>query len=209
MGTYDAKLGLTDLSSEALAEKGENHANMCTGLAWLTLPAGFLTSLSSECANLRVLDQEVLFFGGKVKFEAKRVSERKVKSFIKELWGFVTAQADGELQKILDTGFEARSKGSPVETLDMPEGLKYIYNGVTGEFEVRWGRVKNAINFKVSINTGDPLNEKEWVVVGYTSKARFTVNGQESGKFVYVRVQAQGRKGLKSQVSQTLRGLAA
>jgi hypothetical protein len=209
MGTYDPKLGLTDLSSEALAEKGENHATMCTGLAWLTLPAGFLTALSAECATLRVLDQEVLFFGGKVKFEAKRVSERKVRAFIKELWGFVTAQADGELQNILDTGFEARSKGAPVENLDMPEGLKTIFTGVTGELEVRWGTVKNAINYKVSINTGDPLKESEWMVVGYTSKARFTVTGQESGKFINVRVQAQGRKGLKSQVSQAVRGLAA
>lgn len=209
METFDVKLGLTDITSEALADKGDNHVTMCTGLAWLTLPAGFLTGLTAECANLRALDQEVLFHGGKVKYNAKRTSERKVKSTIKELGGFVTAQADGELQRILDTGFEARSKGTPVEFLDMPENLKYIFTGVSGEFEVRWGRVKNAINTKVFVNTGDPLNEKDWVLVGYTSKSRYMITGQESGKFVNVRVQAQGRKGLKSQVSQAIRGLAA
>ena len=209
MATYDVKLGLTDITSEALAEKGDNHVVMCTGLAWLTLPAGFLTGLTGECTILRTLDQEVLFHGGKVKFEAKRVSERKVKSTIKKLGGYVTAQADGDLQKILDTGFEAHSKGTPVDTLDMPGSLKYIFTGVTGEFEVRWGRVKNAINTKVFVNTGDPLNEKDWVLVGYTSKSRFMITGQESGKYINVRVQAQGRKGLKSQVSQTVRGLAA
>lgn len=209
MQTFEVKLGLAAITSEALAEKGDNHVTMCTGLAWLTLPVGFLAGLTTQCATLRTVDQEVLFHGGKLKFEEKRVAERAVKGTIKELGGYVTAQADGDLERILATGFQARSKGKPVEFLDMPENLKYIFTGVSGEFEVRWGRVKNAINFKVSINTGDPLNEKDWVVVGYTSKARFTVQGQESGKFINVRVQAQGRKGLKSQVSQTVRGLAA
>jgi hypothetical protein len=209
MATYDVKLGLAGITSEALAEKGDNHVTMCTGLAWLTLPAGFLAGLTGDCTALRTLDEEVLFHGGKLKFQAKRVAEVKVKGTIKELGGFVTAQSDGDLDKILATGFEARSKGTPVVILEMPEGLKTIFTGVTSELEVRWGTVKNAINFKVFVNTGDPLKESDWQVVGYTSKTRFTITGQESGKFVNVRVQAQGRKGLKSQVSQVVRGLAA
>ena len=209
MQTFEVKLGLSRITSEALAEKGDNHVTMCTGLAWLTLPAGFLAGLTAECTTLRTVDQEVLFHGGKLKFEEKRIAERSVKGTIKELGGFVTAQAGGDLEKILATGFESRSKGTPVLLLDMPTNLQTIFTGVSGELEVRWSRVQHAINFKVSINTGDPLIEKDWVVVGYTSKARFTVTGQESGKFINVRVQAQGRKGLKSQVSQTVRGLAA
>lgn len=209
METFSVKYGLTNITSEALAERGDNHVTMCTGLAWLTLPAGFLASLTSACDELRTLDEEVLFHGGKLKFEEKHASERTVKKIIRELGGFVNAQCNGELAKVLATGFQARSKGTPVLVLDIPGNLRPIFTNVPHEVELRWNVVPNAINYKVYVNGGDPLKPEGWTLVGYTSKTRFVVTDLESATYYNFRVQAQGRKSLVSAMSQTVRGLAA
>lgn len=209
METFIPKLGLTGLTSEALVEKGDNHVTMCTGLAWLTLPAGFLTGLSGNCAQLKRLDQEVLFNGGRVTFQAKHSMERKVRGNIRDLCGYVQAQSGGDLERILATGFEVRRKGAPVERIAMVQDLRNELTNVSGTVELRWPTVEHGINYKVFGNAGDPLKEEDWKLLGYTSKGRFTATDLESGKFYSFRVQAQGRKGLEAQVSQAVRVLAA
>ena len=209
MANYTVKQGTNGITSEALVDKGNNNVTMCTGLAWLTLPVGFLAEITAECDILNGLDEEVLFHGGKITFEAKRSSEVRLRKLIKKLAAFVQAQCGGELDKILAAGFEARSKGNPVVKLDRPEDLQAIFTNTPGTVDLRWKKVKNAINYKVYLNAGDPLKEDEWILVGYTSKARYTVDELVSAHYCNFRVQAQGRKGLKSIMSQVVRGLAA
>lgn len=56
-------------------EKGRNCVDMLTGNASFTRPAGFLASITAACNALEQANEEVLFFGGKVNYQAKRVAE--------------------------------------------------------------------------------------------------------------------------------------
>jgi hypothetical protein len=202
-------LGLIGLTSKALVEKGRNCVDMLTGNASFTLPAGFLASISAACDALEQANEEVLFFGGKVNYQAKRVAEKALADLLRELAGFVQAQSGGDASKILSAGFDVRKKGQPVDALATPENLRAMLTSFLGTVDLRWDGVENANNYLVSINSVDPELEDKWEQVTFTSKARHTVTGLESGKFYWFRVQAMGRKSLLSPLSLVAKVRAA
>ena len=202
-------LGLIGLTSKALVEKGRNCVDMLTGNASFTLPAGFLASISAACDVLEQANEEVLFFGGKVNYQAKRVAERALADLLRELAGYVQAQSGGDASKILSAGFDVRKRGEPVEKLSTPENLRGQLTSFAGNAVLRWNTVANATNNQVFINSTDPEQEDKWELVAYTSKSRYTVTDLESGKNYWFRVQAMGRKGLLSPMSQVVKVRAA
>ncbi len=206
---YSLKLGLTALTSKALVEKGRNSVDMLTGNAAFTLPAGFLASITTACDTLEQANEEVLFFGGKVNHQAKRVAEAALKDLIRELAGYVQAQSGGEEGKILSAGFDVRSKGQPVDKLAPLENLRPLLTNFAGDVPLRWNVVVDAISYQVFVNLYGPEQEDKWELVTFTSKTTYTVQNLASGKFCWFRVQAIGRKGLMSPMSQAVKALAA
>lgn len=206
---FIVKLGLTALTSKALVEKGRNCVDMLTGNASYTLPAGFLAGITTACATLEQANEEVLFFGGKVNQQAKRAAEAALRDLIRELGGLVQQQSGGDEAKILSAGFEVRRKGTPIDSIDTPGNLRPLYTGNVGEVSLRWGAVADVQNYQLFINSTDPEKEEGWELVSFTSKTAFTVKGLDSAKFYWFRVQAIGRKGLMSQLSQMVKALAA
>ena len=203
------KLGLTGLTSKALVEKGRNCVDMLTGNASFTLPAGFLASITTACNVLEEADQEVLFNGGKINYQAKRAAEKVLKDLIRELAGYVQAQSSGDEAKILSAGFDVRRQGKPVEELGEVQNLRPVLTSFQGTAKLRWDVVEDATNYQVFSNTTGPDAMDRWELVAFTSKARYTVEALESGKFYWFRVQALGRKSLKSPMSQVIKALAA
>ena len=202
-------LGLIGLTSKALVEKGRNCVDMLTGNASFTLPTGFLDSITEACRVLEQANEEVLFFGGKVNFEAKRTAEKVLTDLLRELAGYVQAQSAGDASKILSAGFDVRRRGTPVENLGMPQNLRSVLTSFSGTALLRWNVVDDATNYQVFANSVDPMQEDKWELVAFTSKARYTVEALESARFYWFRVQAIGRKGLMSPLSQVVRVLAA
>lgn len=210
MATFAAViLGLIGLTAKALVEKGRNCVDMLTGNASFTFPAGFLASITAACNTLEQANEEVLFYGGKVNYDAKRKAERALADLIRELAGYVQAQSGGDPTKILSAGFDYRKKGQPVDKLSTPENLRAVLTTFIGTADLRWNLVDDANNYQVFLNGVDPEKEDSWEMVAFTSKSRYTVEGLESGRFYWFRVQAIGRKGLLSPVSQVLKARAA
>ncbi len=203
------KLGLTGISSKALVEKGRNCVDMLTGNPAYTLPANTLTDLTAACNKLEQANEEVLFYGGIVNHQAKRTAFGELADLLRELAGLVQAQSNGEETKILSAGFEVRRKGSPVDKLGTPENLRPMLTNFSRQVDLRWNRVDNAVNYQVYANSVDPAQEDKWELVAYTSRTAYTVEALESAKFYWFRVQALGRKGLISPLSQTIKALAA
>nr|MBP6698161.1 fibronectin type III domain-containing protein [Flavobacteriales bacterium] len=208
MDFFVVKEGLSGLTSKALVEKGRNCVDMLTGNASFTFPAGYLTSITTATNVLEQADQEVLFNGGKVAYQAKRTAEKVLRAMLKELAGYITAQAGGVEAKILSAGFEVRRKGEPIEKLASLIGLRPLPVTFSGQLELRWGVVPDAINYNVFVNTVGPDQEDAWELIGFTSKARFTADALEPAKYYWFRVQATGRKGLRSPMSQVVKALA-
>jgi hypothetical protein len=209
MGNSTVKLGYTSLTSAALVDKGRNINTMCTGNTAFTLPAALLTDLGKACDELEALDEQVLFHGGRIAYQAKRAKEVEVKAYIKEVAGYIQAQSNGEEALILSAGFEVRAKAKPVDQLQTVQNLRPVLTDVTGNAKLRWDSQPYATNYLVFCNATDPNVAAAWELVAYTSKSSYTVEALVSAKFYYFRVQALGRKGLKSQVSQVVRALAA
>lgn len=209
MATYLVKQGLKGLTSEALVEKGYNCVVMCTAAAWLTLPALFLASMKTAIDEFKEVSEEVLFNGGRITFQLKRSKEVIVIKYIRELAAHVQAQSAGDEAKILSAGFEVRKRGTPVETLDMPLKLRTGFTLFTGNVDLRWDRVVHAVNYEVSVNTGDPAVENGWTVVLVSSRTRVTITDLAPATVCNFRVQAIGRKGLRSPASQVIKALVA
>jgi hypothetical protein len=93
--------------------------------------------------------------------------------------------------------------------LGLVQNLRPLLTNFLGEVILRWNLVAYATNYQVFANSTDPNDPSAWELVAYTSKTRFTVEALESGKFYWFRVQAIGRKGLMSPMSQPVRALAA
>ena len=206
---FVVKPGLTDLTSKALVEKGRNNVDMLTGNASYTLPAGFLANLTTACDTLEQANEEVLFFGGKVNHQAKRAAEAVVRNIIRELAGLVQQQSGGDEAKILSAGFDVRRRGTPVDKLSTVENLRPVLTPFTNQVVLRWKAERNAANYEVFINREDPTKEASWERVAFTSRATCTVDGLESARHYWFRVQAIGRKGLMSPMSQVIKVLAA
>lgn len=203
------KLGTTGLSDPALVVKGRTCFDMCSGNPNFMLPDGFLDSLKDACDTLAQLEDQVMFFGGRIPHQQKRVAATTLRALIKELAGFVQAQSKGDVGKIMSAGFEVRRKGTPVEALGPVQNLRPLLTNFAGEVVLRWNVVPNATNYQVFANASNPNDPGAWELVAFTSKSRYTVEALESGKFYWFRVQAMGRKGLMSPMSQYVRGLAA
>lgn len=203
------KLGLTGLTTKALVEKGRNCVDMLTGNPAFTLPANTLTDLTAACNKLEQANEEVLFYGGIVNHQVKRAATTVLADLLRELGGFVQAQSNGDEAKILSAGFEVRRKGSPVDKLGTPQNLRPMLTNFQRQVDLRWNRVENAVNYQVFANSVDPAQEEKWELVAFTSRTAYTVEALESAKFYWFRVQALGRKGLMSPMSQTVKALAA
>ena len=202
------KLGLKGLTSEALVEKSFNNVDMCALAPWLALPTGFLAAMKTAIEEFQQLSEEVLFNGGRVKFQAKRAKELEVIDFVRKLGAYVQAQSSGDEAKILACGFAVRSKGKPVDGLGQVQNLRPGYTLHTGEVLLLWDPVDHAVNFEVSMTT-EPADAKSWSVVTVTSRGRATISGLEPATVYYFRVQAIGRKGLRSPQSQVTKALSA
>jgi hypothetical protein len=206
---FKVKLGLTALTSKALVEKGRNSVDMLTDNAAFTLPAGFLASITTACDTLEQANEEVLFHGGKVNHQAKRVAEGMVKDLLRELAGYVQAQSEGDEGKILSAGFDVQRKGEPVDKLGMVDNLRPQLTTFSNQVPLRWNTVENATNYQVFMNPEGPEAADKWEMVAFTSKTAHTVLGLQSGTYYWFRVQAIGRKGLLSPISQIVKALVA
>jgi hypothetical protein len=205
---FSVKVGVSGLTSKALVDKGRNNVVMCTGNTSVTLPAGFLASVTTACDALEAADLQVMFNGGKIAFQQKRTCEKVLRDLLKELAGFVTAQTGGDEAKILSTGFDVRKPGEAVDSVGQPLNLRFLATKAPGVVELRWEPAENAINYVVEFNAEGEGSTK-WELSGYTSKGSFKVEGLDPAKYYWFRVQAIGRKGLRSIQSDVLKALAA
>lgn len=203
------KLGIAGLSDSALVIKGRTCYDMCKTNGAFNLPDGFLESLKDASEALASLEDQALFYGGRITHQQKREAARVLRGLIRELAGYITAQSKGEEGKILSAGFAVRRKSSPVELLRQVQNLRPVLTSFSGEVDLRWDSVPYATNYQVFANSTDPSDPNAWELVAFTSRSRYTVEALDSGRFYWFRVQAIGRKGMLSPNSQPVRALAA
>lgn len=192
---YIPKLGLSGLTSTALVEKGRNHVQDCTANANVTLPAGFLTSMTAACDALEAANLAVLNNGGRQDTLVRNERKRELEDLVRQLAGYVQAQCEGDQEKIASTGFETRKQPSPVGVVEAPKNLRAQRGKLAGEVDLRWDRVQGRLMYAVYVTEGDPKEESGWTLLAQLSKNFHTATRLVTDKAYSFRTLAIGTAG--------------
>ncbi|MCB9167801.1 MAG: fibronectin type III domain-containing protein [Flavobacteriales bacterium] len=192
---FQVKLGLAGLTPTDLVEKGRNLVEKCTGNANLTLPANFLTDMTTALDTLQADNIAVRDNGGRQDVLTRNLQVAAVQELVRQLAGYVQAQCGDDAGKIASTGFTTHRVPSPIGVLDAPGNLRAERGRLPGEVHLRWDGVYGRLMYRGFITSGDPKDESTWQELVQTSKNFHTVTGLDSDKAYYFRVQAIGAAG--------------
>jgi len=145
--------------------------------------------------------------GGKDATFAKNTAELALDELIVQEAGYVVSIAGGDEAKILSAGFEVRRNASPIGPLPKVANLEADLTDLVGEILADWDVTVGAHEYEVQRNSGDPLVEGDWHVVGFTTKSKYLDTGLVSGSSHWYRVRARGTAG-DGPFSDPARGMA-
>jgi hypothetical protein len=193
--SFTVKMGIKGLPSVALAEKGRNNVTMLTGNATYPTPTPSLAALTAACTELERCNTEVLFNGGKLAHQAKRLAVATLERMIKELAGYVQATSGGDKTKILSAGFDVRKPADRIGVLAAPQALHARISDFRGCIALAWKGVGGTRMYQVYITEGDPKEATGWTMVAVSTRTRILIDNLKTGQFYSFRVNAVGTAG--------------
>lgn len=110
------------------------------------------------------------------------------------LAAFTESATGGDADKILTTGFDIKSAGSPPQPVLQIENVKVTFTGMPGYSKVVWKRDPNADAYVVQ-RCADPITEASWVTLATVTEAKYEGNGVTPGLKYWYRVAAVNRLG--------------
>lgn len=193
MDKYTVKLGIAELSSTALVEKGRNvHTSILGNTAYPTLQAQ-MPALAAACDSLDDANQAMEFTGGKVASNNKRVAEAALRSMLKDLAGYVQGISEGDKKLILSAAFDVTKERTPMPPPEAPSELRVIRSAVAGVLKTRWKKVRGAVLYYVEMKAG---KDGEFARVVSTTRTSHEMSELETGTEYYFRVQAVASSGI-------------
>ena len=113
---------------------------------------------------------------------------------VTNLAAFTESATAGDADKILTTGFDVRSAGTPPQPVTQVENVKVTYTGMPGYSAVQWKRETNADAYVVE-RSPEPITATGWDNVGTVTEAKYTGNGATPGQKYWYRVAAVNKLG--------------
>lgn len=202
-----AKVGLSNLSPTDKVAKSLLVETMMTGNANFATPEPKVVDLATGRTALAAAITEAAG-GDHAKIFARQVAEAALDDLLLRMALYVTNTAKGDEGIILSSGFEARKAPEPIGPLPAPENLSAQMGDFEGQVVLRWSPVRGVHEYHVYVNSVSPDDATKWQLVGLSTRARFTVNGLDPGKFAWFRTTASGTAGT-SPVSDPAKGFAA
>lgn len=136
----------------------------------------------------------------------KQLAEADVMERLAKLCDLVNGQAAGDKAKLLTCGLPMRRENTPIGQLPPPTKLVSRNTTFTGSADLAFNGPRGSRLFNVYMSTtNDPFN---WVLVGATTKQRFTMEGLEPRELYWFSVTALGAAG-ESSKSEPCRVMAA
>ena len=204
MDKFRVKLGMRSLSSAALLEKGRNIAEMLKdNVAYTTLQA-LLPAFIILLDKFEEANNSVLFHGGKVAFEAKRLAELAVRGAISDFAGYVQGISSGDKAMILSAGFNVVKDRTPTPAPVAPGDLIVRRTDEIGILKLRWHKVPASKLYYVEMQK----EGAEWERVATTTRTTHVMGNLQTGVRYTFRVQAITSAGI-SQMSEEVSNIAA
>jgi len=205
MSKFTVKLGTGSLSSPALLEKGRTVAEMLDNNAVYPTLQALLPALVLLCDNLEAANSEVLFNGGKVAHQQKRLAEKALRDALKDFAGYVQGISGGDKAKILSAGYDVVKQAGPQPKPAAPANLIVRRTDVLGMLKVKWQRVKGSKLYYLEMQEE---GSTAWERVVTTTKTNQVMTGLVTGKMYSFRVQAITSAGI-SPMSEVAGNIAA
>ncbi|MBX2980082.1 MAG: fibronectin type III domain-containing protein [Flavobacteriales bacterium] len=193
---YVVKLGHSRVGFEKLVDMTGTNVSMLTGNAAFPTPSPTLAALTAAAARLEAATQAYLFSRSRLDKQERDIAFRELKLLRQDLGGYVQTTSNGDPELITSAGFEMAASPKPVGLLPAPKDVLALVRPFPGSLEVRFGGVKRRLAYQLYICDSDPLVEANWRLHTVTGKTRVQVDGLESGKSYFFRVEALGAAGV-------------
>lgn len=168
-----------------------NVIAMMTGNTSFPTPSPTLPVVKTAVDDLEVKAQAALN-GGKVEYAARRAAEATVLSLTRQLGNYVESTANGDLETLISSGFEAVRAPSPSVIPAVPASATLDHTDQSGELLLRFVGDYNVRNF--SIEYGESASGP-WTDNGLSTSTRVTLDGLTPGKTYWARACANGAAG--------------
>lgn len=193
---YTVKLGHTRVTFEALVDKVRTNISRLTGNASYPTPMPALATLTAAADRLDAAVQAYDFSRSRLDKQERDIAFAELKGLHKDLGGYVQTVSNGDAELITSAGFEMEAGRKPLGLLPAPVDVRATVRPYPGSLEVRFKGVRGRIAYRVEWCLGDPLLADNWQLYTVTGKNRVIVDGLESGKTYFFRVEALGAAGL-------------
>jgi hypothetical protein len=168
-----------------------NVITMMTGNPDYAAPSPTLPVVTTAVNDLEVKAQAALN-GGKVEMAARRAAEATVLSLTRQLGNYVESAANGDLETLIGSGFEAVRAPSPSVIPDVPANPRLGYTKSSGELMFRFAGGYNVKNY--SIQHAESV-DGPWIDDDLSTSSRVLLTGLTPGKIYWARACANGAAG--------------
>lgn len=128
--------------------------------------------------------------GARAAVATRWVIHAKMERLLVQLSKYVMAQAQGDIDRQVTSGFELRRPPQRITALTAPEQLVAKRSEHEGAVKLAWKRVHGARAYQVFVNAGDAQLEDDWRLVASTTRIRHEVRNLEPGRYHHFRVRA-------------------
>jgi hypothetical protein len=185
------KAGLRGLSAEEKAIKGGVVHTLLSGNPHFPHPVPSLAELKVACdtlkaANVAALDR------GRMACALKRSAVARMDSVLSRLAAYVNSACQGDVQKLVTSGFPLAKRPSPISDLQRPGHMRNVRSLYPGQVDLRWDRVPGALVYELEQVIDPDAEERQWRRVALTSKPRFVITDLVPNSRQVFRVRAIG-----------------
>lgn len=168
-----------------------NVIDRITGSADYPNPSPTMAILTAAVDDLEAKNQASMN-GDRVAIAQRNASHAITLNLARQLGNYVESTANGALDVLLSSGFEAIRAPSPSAIPAVPSELFLTQGAKSGELYLRFTGDYNVRNF--SVQHSDSATGP-WIDDGLYTKTRLTIGGLTSGKVYWVRLCANGATG--------------
>ena len=181
------RAGVKDLSSSALVGKAMHIEHCMTNNPHFPAPVPSIADIAAKRAELQNWSAQAVG-GGYAAVATRWAVHTDLERMLVQLSKYVMAQAQGDIERQVSSGFEMRRPPLKITDLHAPAQLEAKHSDYAGGIKLSWSAVRGARTYQVFVTAQE--GEEGWQLVAHSTRIRTEVLGLEPGRFYRFRIRA-------------------
>ncbi|MBP6390539.1 MAG: fibronectin type III domain-containing protein [Flavobacteriales bacterium] len=183
------RAGVKDISSPALVAKAMHIEKCMLNNPHFPAPVPSIAAIAAMRTDLEhwLVKAEG---GGFAAIATRWEKHTQLERSLVQLSKYVMAQAQGDIERQVSSGFELRRPPLKITDLNAPSVLNAKRSEHEGGVKLAWSRVHGARTYQVFVNVLSTAGEEGWRLVVQTTRIRAEVLHLEPGQYHHFRVRA-------------------